>query len=345
MKNHLRNKVFLAGKIFTKGIWHPNATILMYHRVLKMQPDPWLLAVSPENFDEQVQVLRQYNVLSMSQFIENLKKGKLSRSLVITFDDGYKDNFDYARPMLSRAGLPATFFVSSGYTGRRKQFWSNDLDELFLTEGKLPEKLEITTKQVQFSYELEEDSFMLKGRLKQYQNWIAWEAPPSRRHSLYVEIAKLIKSLPANQEDGLLKILYEWSGKERVIRPENLMMDESELKELSANSLFEIGGHTVSHPELSSLPAAEQYEEITANIASLEKIVQRKVTGMAYPYGAYNEDTLQAVKKAGLHYACITQQRPVYKDESFFTLPRLRVRNWNGAEFKTRIDRWLKLGV
>ncbi len=345
MNNKLKDKAGLLGKVLIKGIWHPNATILMYHRVAGLQTDPWLLCVSPENFYEQVQVLKQYEVIPMQQFIANLKANKLSRSIVITFDDGYQDNFAHARPVLEEAGLPATFFISSGFTGKQKEFWCNELDRIFLEPGRLPEKLDINTKNIRLSLNLGEDSLLTGARLEQYKNWIAWEEPPTRRHSLYAEISKLIRPLPQDQQEELLETLYKWSGKEREIRPGNLMMNEKEIKTLSNDRLFEIGAHTVSHPELSALAAPDQYNEITGNIKFLENIIERPVKGMAYPYGSYNAETVREVERSGLQYACTTEQKPVLKGDPLFTLPRLRVKNWNGAEFKKRIDRWLRFGV
>lgn len=343
--NDLIGKAFLLKKVLAQGIWNANITILMYHRVEDIARDPWLLGVSTGHFRQQIQVLKQYNVISMQRFIENMRIGKLTRSLVITFDDGYKDNFYHAAPVLQSANLPATFFISSGYTGTQNQFWSNDLDSLFLSPGELPKKLDIKIKNISFSYDLMEDRSMTAGQLAPYRNWIAWEAPPTRRHALYVEMAKLIKSLTPDNENTLLEMLYEWSGMERKVHPGNLMMDKKEIKELSMNPLFEIGGHTVSHPELSALSPENQRKEIINNKTSLENIIGRPVYGMAYPYGAYNAVSVREVEKAGLLYACTTKQQPVTKNSSLFELPRFRVRSWNGIEFKKRLDRWLKLGI
>lgn len=345
MNIQLRNKALLAKKVLTEGMWHSNATILMYHRVAGIKPDPWLLDVSPGNFYEQVQVLKKYPVISLRQFVANLEAGKLSRSLVITFDDGYRDNFINAIPVLTAAGLPATFFIASGYTGTQKELWTNDLERILLSPGELPENIEINTQGIRFSHHLGDDRLVTESRMEQYQNWISWEAPPTQRHSLYMGIAKLMRPLRTEQQDEILKLLYQWAGKKQVVSLCNLMMDEEELKKISAHPLFEIGAHTVSHTALSFLSAADQYKEIKGNMTFLEKIIQKPVQGMAYPYGSYNTDTILEATRAGLNYACTTQYSPVSRHDSSLRLPRFRVRDWTGREFKKIIDRWIRFGI
>lgn len=345
MNIQLKDKAHLVRKILTEGIWHSNATILMYHRVAGIKPDPWLLDVSPGNFYEQIQVLKKHPVISLRQFVENLKAGKLSRSLVITFDDGYRDNFVNAMPALAEAGLPATFFIASGFTGKQKEFWNGPLERILLMPIELPERLEINYQNIRFSFDLGEDRYVNERSLEQCKNWISREPPPTRRHSLYLELAGLLRPLQMEQQEDLMETLYQWAGKKYIISPDNLMMDEKDLKELSSNPLFEIGSHTVSHPALSFLSAAEQYKEIRESIDQLENIIQQPVTGMAYPYGDYNDQTICEAKKAGLLYACTIQFRPVYSNDSPFLLSRLGVRDWNGAEFKKIIDRRLRLGL
>src|SRR5690606_13951821 len=95
--------------------FRPKSFILMYHRITELEIDPWELAVSVENFDDHLKVLKSsYNVLSLDEFTENKKKNKLKEgSIAITFDDGYKDNYTNAFPILTKHQLPATFFISS----------------------------------------------------------------------------------------------------------------------------------------------------------------------------------------------------------------------------------------
>ncbi len=87
---------------------------MLYHRVNRLQPDPWTLCVSPEHFAEQLQVVRS-----------------LSPRPCLTFDDGYADNLHNALPLLEKYDVPACFFITSGAIGLRTEMWWDALDRLY----------------------------------------------------------------------------------------------------------------------------------------------------------------------------------------------------------------------
>src|SRR5690606_6268251 len=93
--------------------------ILMYHRVERLANDPQLLAVTPERFAEQLEILtRHYRVVSLHELNRTLRAGRsLRRMVALTFDDGYADNLYNAKPLLERFDCPATVFVTTGQTG------------------------------------------------------------------------------------------------------------------------------------------------------------------------------------------------------------------------------------
>ena len=92
--------------------------VLMYHHV---SPNPGLVTVSPETFEEHIAYLarKKYHALTADEFLEFLQgKRELSgRQVLITFDDGYLDNYVYAYPILQRYGLKATIFAITGLIG------------------------------------------------------------------------------------------------------------------------------------------------------------------------------------------------------------------------------------
>jgi peptidoglycan/xylan/chitin deacetylase (PgdA/CDA1 family) len=115
----------------------PGCAVLMYHRIAEEPWDPWELCVSPRHFAEHLEVLsRPGMALSLGQLAGAVRAGKVpSDSAIITFDDGYVDNLQTAKPLLERYGIPATVFVTSGYVGDRRGYWWDELKELAGTGG------------------------------------------------------------------------------------------------------------------------------------------------------------------------------------------------------------------
>jgi peptidoglycan/xylan/chitin deacetylase (PgdA/CDA1 family) len=112
------------------------AIILCYHRIADLPQSPRRLWVSPHRFAEQLEVLtRNFVPLSLAELIKRLQEGKVpEKSVVITFDDGYADNFWNARPLLERFGVPATVFVTTGLVGTEREFYWDELEWLLLRE-------------------------------------------------------------------------------------------------------------------------------------------------------------------------------------------------------------------
>src|SRR5206468_8270348 len=108
--------------------------ILMFHRIAQPVCDPWGLAVAPALFAEQMQLLRErWIALSLPELVNRLHQGTLPRRAVaVTFDDGYVDNLEVAKPILERAGVPATVFLATGYVDKRSEFWWDELARMIL---------------------------------------------------------------------------------------------------------------------------------------------------------------------------------------------------------------------
>ena len=106
------------------------AIILMYHRVDQVVNDRWNLCVSPENFVEHLRFLRKSFVpVSLSELASQIQEGKIiDRAVVITFDDGYRDNLTMALPILNEFDFPVTFFISGDGAVYGKTFWWETLD-------------------------------------------------------------------------------------------------------------------------------------------------------------------------------------------------------------------------
>jgi len=114
----------VLGGFYIFGLY-PNyeVPILMYHRFGYGQNT---LSVTPENFKRQMAYLKDncYDVISLDELVEGIRsRKKFSRkAVVITIDDGYKDNFVYAYPVLKKYRFPATIFIITSHAGARDDF-------------------------------------------------------------------------------------------------------------------------------------------------------------------------------------------------------------------------------
>jgi peptidoglycan/xylan/chitin deacetylase (PgdA/CDA1 family) len=106
-----------------------DGVILMYHRVDVADLDPWRLAVDPGHFDEHLEVLCElFHPVSLERFAGAFASGGIPPgSVVVTFDDGYRDNLLNAQPLLEKHGVPASLFVTTGYLDSGRDFWWEEL--------------------------------------------------------------------------------------------------------------------------------------------------------------------------------------------------------------------------
>ena len=102
----------------------PPLVILLYHRICNVPDDPFQLAVSPEHFSDHLRYLKEnWHVVRLEDAFQQRKEP----AVAITFDDGYTDNLVYALPILEACGVPATFFITTGYLDTDEGYWWDEL--------------------------------------------------------------------------------------------------------------------------------------------------------------------------------------------------------------------------
>ena len=114
-----------------RGLWpYGGLTVLLYHRVVEPSAigelDADMIDATPEAFDEQMSYLRRtFHPVAVEEVLEASGGGRPlpPDSVLVTFDDGYRDNFENALPVLRRHGIKALFFVATGYITDRALFW------------------------------------------------------------------------------------------------------------------------------------------------------------------------------------------------------------------------------
>ena len=299
--------------------------VLMYHRIASPGVDPWELSVSPENFEEHLRVLKGYDVISVKALSDILKNNtkNAGSSVAVTFDDGYRDNYLVANPLLQKYNIPATFFITSNTLGHAREFWWDALERICLQTKQLPSRL--TLEQLYKS---------------------SWDIGKEHHKNgtssldLYFELCGLIRKIPATQQKIIIKILEDWANNTDD-RPEYLTMDKDELLDLQSNSLFTVGAHTMTHPFLPEFSYTYQETEILGGIAFLETLTGKSINYLAYPHGGRDKKTLDIIANSSIELAFTTDPQQVKKDTPHFAVPRFQVGNWDGKTFENNLVNWM----
>lgn len=311
---HLANKRLKAFKRRRK----PAAVILMYHRISDVALEPNWLAVSPRNFAQHLEHIRQaYHPIRLLDLVDAIQSRSIPRRAVtVTFDDGYRDNFTQALPLLETAQIPATVFVTAGSIGSTKEFWWDELSRMILAPPNVPPTL----------------SLQIQGR---HSTWNT--ASPEQRQAAYSALKEVTKPLPAATQDNILTDLARWSGLKRELRDDYRTMTAAELQQLVQSDYIDLGAHTMTHPLLPTLSPEAQYSEIVNSSRCLEALVNQPISTFAYPNGDSNGETLKIVEEAGFRAACTTLPGCVHSDDNLFLLRRCGVNDWGIETFKRNL--------
>lgn len=291
--------------------------ILLYHRCAVLETDPQLLAVTPENFANQVKWLKErYPILRFDEPWDSVREP----SVVLTFDDGYWDNYAYAVPILERLQVPATIFVSTERIGTGKEPWCDDVERLVLLNDNL------LGAKIHFD-------------LRKQGEMNVFIADEDVRRDLYYHVHDAVRLMQPSEREEVLAEIEETYGAVPV-RSSHRYMTEAELQKLASSQYITIGGHTVTHSRLSVLSREKQREEIEGSVRCLEKIMRKKVTTFSYPFGGkedYNADSVAIVREMNLKTASNFPGR-VYRNTSVYEIPRMIVRNWDWTTFPVMFE-------
>jgi peptidoglycan/xylan/chitin deacetylase (PgdA/CDA1 family) len=290
----------------------PTGVMLMYHRVAQVAADPWDITVSPEAFEQQLQLLTRHRVrvLTAAEMAAALANKRLpKRSVAITFDDGYLDNLVCARPLLERYDMRATVFVCAGEVGQPDGFWWDRLGVMVNRAEHVPERVLIDGAEIDLS-----------------------NVATGRREAAHL-LWKSLAGQAQHVRDERLKSMARQLGSE--LNPIGArIMNEGELQQLADGGLIEVASHGWSHRLLGELSASEQRDEAERSRNRLEEILGRPVAGLSYPHGSRGPDTAGIVQAAGYAYACGSRAGLVRTGEDPFDLPRMEMRDGTPEQFE-----------
>lgn len=292
--------------------------ILMYHRVAELPCDPWRLAVTPAHFAAQIAMLTtRRSVVPLDWLVEKLESDTVPEGAVaITFDDGYVDVLQNAKPVLERFGAAATAYLTTGAVGRRREFWWDALARLLLESPRLPDSLALS----------------LGDRTHE------WQVDGGDRARLHHAIWSALRPLDEDARTAALAELERQTDTAPPARRSDRALDPEEVSELAASRVFTIGAHSLTHASLPSLPDDAKRREVGESRAACERWIGRAVTSFAYPFGDRDRRTEQIVAECGFRHACATDPGAAVSIRDRFHLPRIAVEDWTADELVRRLD-------
>jgi len=301
---------------------NPNsAIILAYHRVATLDCDPQWLAVPPHLFNEQMEVLAsRWQAISLAELSDAIKCGEIpERSVAVTFDDGYADNWTQAAPILKRHDVRATIFVTTHGDAPDRELWWDELERLTLPETKPCTE-------------------MKRGSQRPWNVTMPADTPTRRK---YVEMHEVLRRQPAVSRWAVLEQLRQVAGLSQEPRATHRLMSEGDIAAAADTGLIEIGAHTVTHPVLAMQAPEDQRWEMETSRNELAEITGRPIHAISYPYGGrldYTARTVGIARSMGFACSCANQPGVVTAESNRWALPRVLVRDWNGDEFERRIE-------
>jgi peptidoglycan/xylan/chitin deacetylase (PgdA/CDA1 family) len=281
------------------------AVILCYHRVVEGAPDSYSIPgtqVDIENFIAQIRLLcRKYRVISFDALVKKIGSGDLDQDyLVLSFDDGFKDNYTIVYPILARYHLPSIFFISPELLLSSSLIWNNRA--WFLLNHK--------TKNGPLHWggcELPLESESEKLRARDFINQTLAPMNGEDREGLLVQIAHSLGSPlhPPNKQ--------------------GLMMNRDDIYDMIAGNLVEFGSHSMTHPLLPLCNQQQRFQEVEGSKKALEDSLHLPMAYFAYPCGAYDEKTVVSARISGYEAAVTTSEGLVKTGDDLYLLHRVNV--------------------
>ncbi len=265
--------------------------ILAYHRVMDVDPDTYpfdisLVSSSPAEFEWQIRYLmRHYTIVSFEEVVRHVRgEARLPRNpLIVTFDDGYNDNYHVVFPLAQRLGFRFTVFLSTGFIDSGEPFWFDRLAFVFMDP-----RIDCVALSSGDRYELSGER---TDRYRQYQACVhrLKYLPNAERLRLLNEIVETHSTSEADAEALRMSRPLTWR-----------QIDEMERGGVS------FGGHGDLHSILTTMERREAEQEIGRTMHRLKERLRSTIIPFSYPNGLamdFDADIQRMVERAGFDCA------------------------------------------
>lgn len=276
--------------------------IVMYHytRELAHSRYPNIKGLDVDLFRQQIDFLKNnFSVVTMEEVIEASKGRKNDlpdNAVLLTFDDGYVDNYTFAMPILEEAGVQGSFFIP-GKTFATHQLLDVNKIHYILASASISELLPAVLERMnyyrgsEFDYPTNEELF-------------AEYATPYFFDTKEIGFVKRILQsvLPEKVRNNISSDLFErFVGISEEQMSYELYMSEDQIRTMKRHGMF-IGIHGYDHYWLEKLSVEQMKDDVSQALKIMDEFIDRRQWVMCYPYGSYNPNVLDYIKTKG---ACV----------------------------------------
>jgi peptidoglycan/xylan/chitin deacetylase (PgdA/CDA1 family) len=253
---------------------------------------------------------RGYCFVSLDQLSERIARGNDAKFLALTFDDGYRDNFTTAYPLLRRLEIPFAIYVTTAFPDGNAILWWYAFEQMLQDQNfvKLADGRELLTR------------------------------TNEEKLSAFVSLRRLVMKLPSHGLGNALNEMFyqKYFDWRQICSSAALSWDD--LRELALDPRVTIGAHTVSHPILSALSAEQASIEMRNSRDRIEAMTGATASHFCYPFGSREEvgrREFELAQKLGFKTATTTRWGNIFRAHRMHLhgLPRVPLTNafsWEG---------------
>lgn len=260
--------------------------ILVYHSVVDSLDNPFYKKnqIEKKVFEKHLRILRnKFNVTSLGAYSESLKNkenSKVQKSVILTFDDGYGDNFSNSYGLLLKHKIPATIFLTTDFIDKK----SVPLPDI-----------------ISYVYNKYQNSPILRKIISKLN-------PGSKNQNLNASlIDRFIENTSSMSPKQRTQVSNSLMSGHKLNKNffDDLMLNWEQVKDMDSSGLVTFGSHSKTHPVLSKLAKKESYNEIASSKRRIERWLKKDVRLFSFPYGnenCFSEREIEILKAAG--YDC-----------------------------------------
>lgn len=293
---------------------------LLFHRINPVREKLWD-PIDVKLFDKCIHYIsKNYEVVLIEDLMTNLQKPSKKKYATISFDDGYKDNIEYAAPILKKYNCKASFYVVTDCIDKNIPTWTHQLEHNFLKTN---------INEIEINYDFLPPEYHVTVLLT-----------AQSRLEYIKKLKPYLKKLTHDQRETVLNKVKETYTD---VEYPKLMMTWQDLSELKNDGHY-IGSHTVSHPMLGTITHEDTIKnELFLSAQRIQSNLGHFPLTISYPVGSYNETTIKLSKEAGYKLGLAVKQNIYYPEkDGIFEIPRIELGNESWIKTLLRITNVLE---